>query len=575
MSNIPAPEQKIPRMFRAQIKGRSQLQFISKQAQQTDSERWVAEWIERVETQPPSFGEDVQTQTYTFSWRFVTNGGQDEGIIRPVMGAYGLPFYPGSSMKGAFCQVCTRQQRERYRLTKSGEQPSLLRFHGGYPVNDWTQNLLDIVHPQQGWQVKTTDTGSKPSGESGYALVSLYQPTFEFGISSLLADINWDEVWTIWEKALGFGIGCRVSSGYGLPKARLQGGEEQEIPVQGELLYKCYLSGQGQAPQLLDNQEGEFRPNIFRGALRGHALRIFGGLAEDETAEDLVDTLFGGVRGEGKQGLLAIAFKPSHLDIDEFSQGYDEPTYEVTGELRWLLTQPLAEAQQQCLKKLVRELMLFAMLFGGFGKSWRRADHRDFYEQYYQQRQQKPLIGCHWQWHGRSLVEASRVRSLKQVGQFIESLRQTAQVWMNLQGVEYNPELHATWREIWHPDNVQVWGRIAEDQHDCLGIQWFHQPYQLRERILEQPELSIKRSSLTGSISQVGRIWHRMYPLVMVVPNPQDPKGKKRVRKTPRYLELLTIFPDSFPECQDFLDFLAQKAEITSSHNPFQRLWLA
>jgi len=576
MSDIPDPEQKIPLMFRAQIKGRSQLHFIdqhrTRRGEEQDSERWVSEWIERVDTKQPEFGEDVKTHNYTFPWRFVTNGGQDEGIIRPVMGAYGFPFYPGSSMKGIFCQACTSEQRERYRLTKNGDEPSLLRFHGGYPVNDWTQNLLDIVHPQQGWQVKTTSTRDKPRGESAFALISLYQPTFKFGISSLLPDTNWDEVWQIWEKALGFGLGCRVSSGYGLAQARLEGEEEKALPTQGNLLYKCHLTGQGQAPKLLDSEDGEFRPNIFRSAVRGHALRIFGGLTGDQTAEDLVDTLFGGVRGEGTQGLLAIAFKSSRLEIEPFRAGYDEPTYQVTGELRWLLTQSLAAAQQECLKKLIRSLMRFTMLFGGFGKSWRRADHREFYKNYYQ-RQKKPLIGCHWQWRGNSLSEAIPVRSLNHVAPFIEALQQTAREWMSLQGVTANPNHKATWREIWHPENVEVWGRIAEDEDDSLAIQWFHQPYQRHDRRVGQSELSIKRSSMTGSIGQVSRIWHRMYPKVIPGTNPEDPNGRKVPRRTTEYLELLTIFPDDSDECQDFLGFLDQQAETASSENPFQRLW--
>ncbi len=151
MVNIPDIGDKIPLMFRAQTKGRSQLQYIDSKKDENDSQKWVKEWIERVDENPPQFGQEVKTKEYQISWRFVTNGGQDEGIIRPVMGAYGIPFYPSSSMKGAFCQACTPEQKQRYHLEKDSDNPSLLRFHGGYPVNDWTENLLDIVHPQQGW----------------------------------------------------------------------------------------------------------------------------------------------------------------------------------------------------------------------------------------------------------------------------------------------------------------------------------------------------------------------------------------------------------------------------------------
>jgi CRISPR-associated protein Cmr6 len=76
-----------------------------------------------------------------------------------------------------------------------------------------------MVHPQQGWQVKTFETANKKSirGESAYAQVSLYQPTLQFGISSTqsLPNEQWLEIWSIWEQAIATGIGSRVSSGYG------------------------------------------------------------------------------------------------------------------------------------------------------------------------------------------------------------------------------------------------------------------------------------------------------------------------------------------------------------------------
>ncbi|MFY7884257.1 MAG: RAMP superfamily protein, partial [Dolichospermum sp.] len=331
MVNIPDIGDKIPLMFRAQTKGRSQLQYIDSKKDENDSQKWVKEWIERVDENHPQFGQEVKTKEYQISWRFVTNGGQDEGIIRPVMGAYGIPFYPGSSMKGAFCQACTPEQKQRYHLEKDSDNPSLLRFHGGYPVNDWTENLLDIVHPQQGWQVKTPNTRQKPSGESGFALISLYQPTLKFGISTSIEQPDWEEIWTIWERALESGLGCRVSSGYGLPK---------DIKPSKEPLYKCFLKGQGMAPKSLDGAR-EFRPNIFRGAIRGHSLRIFGGLTDAKNAEKLVNQLFGGIDGEATQGLLAVDFCVKSLELGTFAKGYKEPTYTVTGELRWILTQSL------------------------------------------------------------------------------------------------------------------------------------------------------------------------------------------------------------------------------------------
>lgn len=87
----------------------------------------------------PEFGAQVKTRAFSLSWRFVSNGGQDDGMIRPVIGARGLPFYPGSSMKGVFRRASTPQQAERYcgKVLAGGDyEPGILRFHGGYPADD-------------------------------------------------------------------------------------------------------------------------------------------------------------------------------------------------------------------------------------------------------------------------------------------------------------------------------------------------------------------------------------------------------------------------------------------------------
>jgi CRISPR-associated protein Cmr6 len=569
MVNIPNAGKLVPLMFQAQVKGRSQLQYIDKDAEIQDSQRWASEWTQEAYPHPPELGKSVAARTYKMQWRFVTNGGQFEGIIFPALGAFGLPFYPGSSMKGLFCQVCTEEQKQRYRLTKNGDEPSLLRFHGGYPVNDWKQKLVDIVHPQQKWQVQTANTREKPGNETGFALISLWEPVIKFGISSQLPDTDWEEIWAIWERALGYGIGCRTSSGYGLPKERLNESGEVDCPIslQGEQLYRAFLKGEGQAPKLIGG-ENEFRPNVFRGSLRGHALRVFGGLTDKKTAERLVENLFGGVENGGTQSLLTCAFQASALELGKFTRGHNEPTYKVAGELRWLLMPPreLDEIKREKLQKLLQAFMRFALLFGGFGKSWRRADHRRFYEDYYESNRAKPLIGCHWQWDRSSLPNAAKVSSLNRVAPFIDEVRQVASEWMQLQGIEPDKKNFADWREAWHPNYVQVWGRLAEGAEDCVAVRWLHEPYQRANRQFREAEQSIKQSSVTGRISQVGRLWHRMYPVVKMVDDPKNP-GKKKPRVMPNYLELLTIFPDDSDKCDDFLDFLDKQPE------GFRQLW--
>lgn len=570
MKSIPDAHKKVPMMFRAQVSGRSQLHYIDsnrkRAGEKQDVQFWAEQWIEKAEFIPTEKAQEVQTptyqtKTYQISWRFVTNAGQDDGMIRPVIGAKGIPFYPGSSMKGAFRQACKRAEKagelqygscNDYCGDESEITPGRLRFEGAYPINDWTQGLVDLVHPQQGWQVKNQQTNSRTSGESAYALVSLDRPTLRFAISSIkpLSPEQWQEVWRVWEKAIASGLGTRVCAGYGQAEA-----------VQNSVLYQVRLKGQGQAAKLIDDT-GEFRPNIFRASLRGHALRIFGGLTDANTAEQLVEELFGGVQGQGTVGLLGLGFQTADLSLGTFGQnGYSQPTYNVEGDVIWSLTRPLPnEEQTAALQNLVTDLMWFAMVLGGFGKSWRRADHRLFYDNEDYQK----LIGCHWQWAQKpDKSHALRVWNLKKVGGFIDSVLETAKVWMQHRAKTPTPQRHADWREAWHPSRVQVWGRIARTRDECAAISWLHEPYQKGISRGERNK-SIKATSVTGKIGQIGRLWHRMYPpKVQVVKQ----EGKPQIKSTNRFIELLTIFPDDSQESTDFLEFLKNKPD------GFELLW--
>ncbi|MBD2150970.1 RAMP superfamily protein [Pseudanabaena sp. FACHB-1277] len=569
MSNIPDAYKKVPMMFQAQTKGRCQLQFLdqarkadpkhNKPRESQDAEIWCEEWTSETYPVAPIFEEPVKTQEYTISWRFVTNSGQDDGVIRPVIGASGYPFYPGSSMKGAFRQACNRLFSDRLgkycgqEISKGDFSPGILRFHGGYPVDSsWTDGLVDLIHPQQKLQVMNSEK------EGAKIQISLYQPTIQFGISASeeLEGSEWDEIWQIWEAALGRGIGCRVSAGYG-----------HRDQLKGELLYPPHLlKGQGMASKRLD-ESGEFRPNIFRAAIRGHALRIFGGLTDAETAKREVERIFGGVSGHGVWGLLMMNFVTTSLDEKLFGNGqWEVPSYKVEGELGWLLSQDISEEPKAALKNLILHLNQFAMIFGGFGKSWRRADHRLFYEEYYEENNyRKPLIGCHWQWKKGRFARDVKVYSPKYVAGFLDKLQEAARAWLQLQNVKLTASYATGWREAWHPDKVQVWGRISINRESSEAIQWLHGAYQKRDNKAQISELSIYKSSVTGRVGQIGRLWHRMYPLMKLEPDPNDP-AKKIPKPTASYLELLTIFPDGSDDCLNFLNFLADDGQ-------FKQLW--
>ena len=574
----------IPMMFRAQVKGRNQLHYIDSDRQKKkrpqDSEIWVEQWTKFATKEAPTWSDEVKTRKYQFAWRFVTNGGQDDGITRPVITTTGLPFYPGSSMKGAFLRACRKLYPDKVELyCGSKDQPGILRFHGGYPTNDWKNQLLDIVHPQQDWQVKTINTSQKDGG--AYALVSLYEPILKFGISSTnnLDKRSWNEVWQIWEMALTFGLGCKTSSGYGAVSCRIdENGNPHPITIGGEILFQGKLKGQGQASKLLDGTS-EFRPNIFRAAIRGHALRIFGGITNEVAANEIVNDLFGSIKdrdAEGSQnniGKLAMNFIPKFpTSFKKGGQGrYEQDIYEnVQGEVIWQIVPQLSEdklskQEKKVLRKLVNQLMLFAMLLGGFGNSWRRIDHGKFHRINYEK-----VIGCHWQWlkgewENPLYLPVSKIEG---VTELIEQLRDTACKWLESKDLIHNPDIYApNWRESWHPDTVQVWGRMANSSTGSEAIRWLHHPYQNSQ--------TIRNTNLTGRISQIGRLWHRMYPLVRIRKNKEgklslqstEKEIEKRIDDYEEYIELLTIFPDNSNVTTQFLEFL------DSEKSSFRKLW--
>lgn len=538
-------------MFRAQTEGRCQVQRLLPKKRlkeydksQQDAEVWVKEWLVSAKEGKKEFGSSVRVKSYQFTWRIVSNSGQDEKVIRPVIGAGGWPFYPGASMKGAFRRVCTSLQALHYcggDDGNGGTKPGILRFHGSYPYdNGWRDRLIDVVHPQEDWQVKKPVEEAKHSAN---ILISLYKPNLVFGISSNveLSEEEWRTIWQLWEEAMERGLGSRVSAGYGQGK------------IHGlASLIKVNLKGQGLASHLIDGTE-EFRVNMFKAALRGHTLRLFGGVCEQEVAEDLTKEIWGGFAGNrgAVVGLLGTAFDALELNFDtRFYKSDNLDVYYLDeGSLHILLMKSVSEKKRKNLGSLTLNLIKFSLLLGGFGKSWRRADQTYFHS--HPDSKNKYAIGCHWELLGKSERFYIPVNQLGDTTRFLANLQSSIlQPWVRSRR-KATSDRGSGWREAWHPDNVQVWGRIAESRFDCQAIPWFHGPY--------SGERSIKGTELTGWLNQVGRIWHRMYPRYTKF------QGGK-MEKTGEYVELLTLFPDNADTTVEFCQFLEKETD-------FQRLW--
>jgi CRISPR-associated protein Cmr6 len=461
-------------------------------------------------------------------------------------------------MKGAFSRACeTEEDRKRYcggeKLNAQGEKstiPGKLRFHGGYPVDmeSWAKRdrLVDVVHGQQPFQVINSN-----ENHSAHVQISLYQPKYKFGISSDVIpnnDPEWEKIWEIWERALADGLGSRVSAGYGYV---------EEVEPQKRIILSVHLSGKGLTSQLL-NRTPEFRPNMFKAALRGHTLRILAGITDEKTANLLTNQLWGGIDGGAIVGKVGVGFSVEDRNLRFGTHTYQPQnnyvsmsTYDLkNGRLDLLQVQEISPE----LKKFLRYLECFTFLLGGFGKSWRRVDHRLFYAEYFENGD-KPMIGCHWEILPASekLYVTTNNLTLGNVTTFLNDTQQQASEWLRSEGYELNDYVR-NWRETWHPDKVQVWGRLANNRTDSYAVRWFHDTQTLKGSTLAGS------STLAGRrLGQIGRIWHRMYPRY------RKTNDSRLVRYRDEYIELLTLFPDDSARTQRFLEFLG--------NSEFKQLW--
>ena len=331
------------------------------------------------------------------------------------------------------------------------------------------------------------------------------------------------------------------------------------IPTTQPVLRSVHLKGQGLSSLLLlpvRSKTDEFRPNMFKAALRGHTWRLLAGVTDEATAKRLTDKLWGGIGSSAVEGSIGINFISEKLIPGEHKYNDTRkdkktgkpypvevlmPTYELQkGQLNLLKMKEIKPELEDFLEGLIK----FSILLGGFGKSWRRVHHNLFHSDYFK-KGNKPMIGCHWELTDQSkeLYIPIMQEDLSEVSIFLKELRRQTIAWLQAEEQPFNNEEKPLnnyvrdWRETWHPDKVQVWGRIASNAQS-QAVRWFHD------------EKYLKGTTLAGSMGKIGRIWHRMYPQHIL-------QNGKNSRVDKEYVELLTIFPDSDSQSQEFLDFLA------------------
>jgi CRISPR-associated protein Cmr6 len=463
----------VPQMFRAQVQGRCSLQYTPDQETRN---QWLKEWIDPEEngqiaqhstqSKPVGLTGSIYRIQKKFSYRVFTNSGLDS-IFRPPLGKNGIPFIPGSGIKGLFKRACTEDQKAKY--CGSTEKPGELRFHGVFPIGDWAKKVstsfdyrrerftetsygvMDLVHPQQIRQVESQEQ------TSAIAVISFLEPTFIFEFSSDKPDTNWSEVEQILERALKRGLGGKTSNGYGFPTkpSFIDNPETFHLSLNGMGVSSVLLAGKVKAPKSwkddIPSGKGkiEFRPQLFKASLRGHLQRLLAGICDNpETVKQKVNEFFGSSECLGKVNIFW-----EKIRLTPISSGRN-PTYTTQGKLHLYSTDH---------QDFLVEILQFAYIMSGFGKTWRRVAHEIFFPSYHQDHF---AIGCHWTCQDRNFVS---VNSRETLSSFLDTLYQSCQELMDTKTVS----VVSDWRESWHPDRVSVYSLVT---NQSMAIKLFHDP---------------------------------------------------------------------------------------------------
>ncbi|WP_103669806.1 hypothetical protein [Pseudanabaena sp. BC1403] len=570
------PEE-VPMMYRAQVSGRCSLQFAGNNQ---DLEDWRKEWVDpkldndpqpRYQRKEPKLGLDgsIYRIKIEFPFRLSSNCGQDS-ILRPIMGKNGIPYLSGSSVKGLFRRAC-KDSPNKLRLYCGDDDnltPSTLgfRFHGAYPIGDWSgmrkvrvrkrgemimetrYRMLDVIHPQQLRQV-----GEKDSSPNAFAMVSLFQPTMVFEFSSAdPKNTNWQEVENIFLQAIQLGVGGKTSTGYGLGGHLVD--RPSEIP---KYPITVAFKGRGVSPTLRSD-EPEFRPNLFKATLRGHVKRLLAGVTQ--AGKDIEDRLFG---SSSDPSQLQIFWQETAIKYDEIKK---PATFSTEGILHIdikrqesddIKKQLEFDAQRESDLRFIEQVLMFAFVMGGFGKSWRRVSHEIFYKDYVSK---KFEIGCHWELASTDLKWLA-IKSIDDLKQFIEGLYTVCRDRFSSQSSSCQ-----TWREAWNPNCVTVYASITRESN---VVRLFHDEIFKKTPAIGGRTIVKKFNRKTQEEEdkeQLGfsNVWHRMLPI-----------GNNQ------YLEIVTVFHsdrskwkhrDEGDQLKPFLDAIAAKGMkyVWGNQNPLQ-----
>ena len=320
-----------------------------------------------------------KTLEVNFPWRLRVGGLPGfRNLLLPAMHTtYGIPYVPASSLKGVVREWAEQQDdtiRSQVRsmlgyldMQAKEDKASLgkVQFLDAFPTGKCLS--IDLANPQWHWPKQKKIYNPELPIEYNpqpHALLSLENATLIIGLKATQLgskeDVDTVAAWL--EEALKYGLGSRISGGYGCAKGNVKKTRlSREYPFQ--------FWSQGMYGYSTTNPE--FRPVAVRGVMRYWFRAIALSLYDPKTVQILEGKLFGTIEPKAIRGSLRISIEAIEHGLNPFR---------ISGKIR-------LEASSEKHLVFAQALLNLASSLSGCGRGSRRPLHWN----------NGRLRGCHWE----------------------------------------------------------------------------------------------------------------------------------------------------------------------------------
>jgi CRISPR-associated protein Cmr6 len=440
--------------------------------------------------------------TTNVSWRMRVGGHKGpENILLPAFDALGMPYIPGSTLRGVARNQAIREilaanpgmvWKDAERKIEpyfggldaaAGDQAGKVIFLDAYPIPTKNGGLtMDMANAIWGWEGDDLKYAPNPN-----PFLSIRETAFVIGLrkTAVCSDESLLKVRGWLEAGLAQGVGSQVNAGYGCLVSqkveRAPGFLEVDFVIKGQLIHghqtftQWRFNDKNQTWQMRGAPQAEVRPTAFKSMLRYWFRALAIGVLPVNTVKEQEAAIFGAINPP-RHGWLTVEVTDGKIIQQESRStrdGKQDPNGEQAGKLILRCSQETPGAKELAVSELLKHLTWLMFHLGGIGQGARRP----LYSR--ENRQAAP-----W-WRGCDLIadsddefwdlpkDVSRFQRL-----FREHLTAFYQALGNLSATTINAKTLRSSKQLTKSD----WAE-AIDQHCqiwvCVGEEDYDKPYAL------------------------------------------------------------------------------------------------